>query len=141
MINLSSVNKVFLVTSATSEWRSLNYLYGHLFSNTPKAACPKFKFINLGDGTTKGDNNSQLMEELGPVCKEIDKAYSKALKEELNNWDKADEVAAEHKVDPKVLFLIDTSNKAGSALVRLAQGPWGGNPAFAKHTLAIDLSE
>ena len=79
------------------------------------------------------------MQKLKPFFQIIEHEYNRAVNKELSIKN-GEEVLIEHKIDPKILFLIDTSNRTTGALARLAQGPWGGNPFFAKYTLAVDLS-
>ncbi len=138
MINLNSLKDVVVIAHGSS--LSQPVLVAQKFLQTSKAQEKGSVLVISTDTYTVKDSDSteDLMETLGPLVKAIDKNYNVAVSRELGR-DSTIGVPTEGKTDPKIIFLIDTSNKTGAALARLFQGPWGGFPA-AKHTIAADFS-
>lgn len=138
MINLNSVKDVVVIAHGNNLSGSLSTARSFLKASKSEEKGSVF-VISTDLFQVKDDANVEgLMETLRPLVSAIDKSYSVAVSRELGK-DNTIGIPTERKTDPKVLFLIDTSNKTGAALARLFQGPWGGFPA-AKYTIAADFS-
>ena len=140
MINLNSVKKVYIIGDGYRSSRGITAAQQILTASKANAKEKTVSVIPTNKYTVgENDNNSQLMEKLRPLVGEIEGQYKRAIDREFNESN-VDGVPVEHKIDPKILFLIDTSDKTSAVLARLFQGPWGGFPFAAKYTLAVDLS-
>ncbi len=139
MINFDSVKNIFVIADGNRCSRGIATASAILEHSKPSPEKKSVCILPTNKYTVEENySDHELMERLRPLVGEIEKSYDRAVKKELNN-DANEGVLTERKIDPKLLFLIDTSNKTAAALAHLFQGPWGGYP-FAKHTLAIDLS-
>ncbi|MBI3591157.1 MAG: hypothetical protein HY094_07285 [Candidatus Melainabacteria bacterium] len=136
MINLNTVNRICIIAAESKLPRGIS-VAEKIIANE-KARTKQFLVIPTNNyRVNENDSTRQLMEKLRPLVGDIEDQYRYAIETELRNAS-VEGVPAEHKIDPRLLFLIDSSDKTGVALARLFQGPWGGFP-FAKHTLAVDL--
>lgn len=136
MINLETVKEVCFIAPRSKYLRGVSAA-NHILPNRDKV-----KVVAIPtDGIKVNDNdtNGQLMEKLGPLIKSIASKYDRAIKEELDKAGAIEGVPVEHKVDPRIVFLIDSSDRTGVVLARLFQGPWGGFPFAGKHTLVMNL--
>lgn len=142
MINLDSVKKVCFVFGNIYNLSKSRGVGKSILDAiiTPRITEKGVYLIPVHDyPVNEEDTTAELIKKLSPLIVRIDELYEEAIQEELNN--DAEGVQAEHTIDPKIVFIIDTSNKTGAALARLFQGPWGGSPFVTKHAIAMDFSE
>ena len=140
MINFNSIKTVYVITDGNNCSRGVIAAINILGTSKARDKEKSVSEIPTNEYVVKeNDSNHNLMEGLRPLVGEIEKQYKTAVDRELNN-STVEGIPTEGKIDPKIVFLIDTSNKTSAALAHLFQGPWGGFPFAAKYTLAMDLS-
>lgn len=134
MINLSSIRDAYVIGSSQDSVRKIKSLKRRLWPNQPDK--PIFTLITTDNIKLDSTNEAAVRESLYPLLRAIERKYNVAIDRERNEHT-GDCVFAEHKADPKILFVIDESNKTASTLARMFQGPWGGF-AFAKYSIAYN---
>lgn len=133
MINLGTVRSAYIIGSFKNYLKNYERLRKMFWPNEPDKR--PIVLITTEDIKLDTTNEEATRNSLTPIVNSMERKYKEAI-DIARKEHTGDEVFAEHKADPKILFIIDESDKTASTLARLFQGPWGGFP-FAQRTIAF----